>query len=60
MPDPTDPPKGNLRDIHALKHVQDALRDLQFGHVTVIVQDGVVVQIERLERKRVGRAPKLK
>ena len=33
--------------------IQEALRGLRFGHVTVVVQDGVVVQIERLEKRRV-------
>lgn len=33
-----------------------ALRGLRFGVVTAIVQDGVVVQIERTEKFRVGRS----
>jgi hypothetical protein len=37
----------------ALDHIQEALRGLQFGEVTVTVQDGVAVQVERTERKRV-------
>lgn len=37
----------------ALEHVEEALRGLRFGQVTVIVQDGVVVQIERTEKKRI-------
>jgi hypothetical protein len=32
--------------------VQDALRGLKYGQVTLIVQDGHVVQVDRLERKR--------
>jgi len=39
----------------ALALVEEALRGLQFGHVTVIVQDGVIVQIERTEKKRIQR-----
>ncbi len=39
----------------ALQAILDALRGLRFGSITVTVQDGVVVQIERLEKKRVGR-----
>ena len=38
-----------------LGRVREALRGLQFGAVTVIVQDGVVVQIDRTEKVRVGR-----
>jgi hypothetical protein len=37
------------------QHVEDALRGLQFGSVTLLVQDGVVVQVERAERKRYQR-----
>lgn len=36
----------------------DALRDLKFGQVTAIVQDGVVVQIERIEKRRLKRKSK--
>jgi hypothetical protein len=32
--------------------VRDVLRGLKFGTVTIIVQDGVVVQIERTEKRR--------
>jgi len=39
----------------ALEHIEQALRGLRFGEVTVIVQDGVIVQIERTERKRLDR-----
>lgn len=39
----------------ALEHVRQALNGLQFGEVSVIVQDGVVVQVERIERKRFRR-----
>ncbi len=37
--------------------IQDALRGLRFGSVNVIVQDGVVVQIDRLEKKRLVHKP---
>lgn len=39
----------------AIEHIRQALVGLQFGQVSVIVQDGVVVQIERIERKRFPR-----
>ena len=32
--------------------IVDALRGLQYGQVTVTVQDGVIVQVDRLERWR--------
>jgi len=41
----TNPPQ-------AWREIADALRGLRFGQVTVIVQDGLVVQVERLEKRR--------
>ena len=38
-----------------LTQICESLRNLQFGHVQIIVQDGVVVQIDRLERRRISR-----
>ena len=35
-----------------LERVQAALRGIRFGTVTVVIQDGVVVQIERMEKIR--------
>lgn len=34
------------------QQIREALRGLKYGQVTIIVQDGVVVQIDRIERKR--------
>lgn len=39
-----------------LDRIDDALRGLRFGTVTVIVQDGIVVQIDRTERLRLARS----
>jgi hypothetical protein len=36
----------------ALRRIGEALRGLRFGSVLAIVQDGVVVQIERTEKTR--------
>ena len=33
--------------------IRDALRGLRFGSVNIIVQDGVIVQIDRTEKKRI-------
>ena len=41
--------------VTALERIRDALRGLRFGTVSVIVQDGVVVQVERTERLRLVR-----
>ena len=35
-----------------VQEVANALRGLRFGVVQVVVQDGVVVQIERTEKRR--------
>ena len=35
-----------------LDRLRAALRGLRFGTVTVVIQDGVVVQIERMEKIR--------
>jgi hypothetical protein len=40
---------------HALGKVRDALSGLRYGSVTVVVQDGVVVQVERTEKVRLTR-----
>ena len=40
---------------HALERIREALQGLRFGTVTVIVQDGVVVQVDRTERLRLLR-----
>jgi hypothetical protein len=47
------PPDGEIRS--ALQQVEHALRGLQFGTVTVIVQDGVPIQVERTEKRRLKR-----
>ena len=38
-----------------LHRLSDALRGLRYGSVVAIVQDGIVVQIERTEKTRFGR-----
>ncbi len=54
-----EPPEDDQSNEHELSHVRDALRGLRFGTVTLIVQDGVVVQIDRTEKRRIrsGKAP---
>ena len=36
----------------SLAEIRGILRGLRFGSVTIIVQDGVIVQIDRLEKRR--------
>lgn len=38
-----------------LQQIADALRGLKFGVISIIVQDGVVVQLERTEKRRLRR-----
>jgi len=37
----------------SLQRIHDALRGLRYGSVTIIVQDGLVIQIDRLEKFRI-------
>lgn len=39
----------------AINQIRDALRGLRFGNIVVLVQDGVVVQIERTEKRRLAK-----
>jgi hypothetical protein len=48
---------ARVDDPQVLARIQEALQGLQHGQVTVIVQDGVVVQVERTEKLRLPRAP---
>jgi hypothetical protein len=49
LPSSTDRPEG---DAQLWKFVSDALRGMQFGTVTLIVQDGFVIQVDRTEKRR--------
>ena len=49
-------PDFHAEDAAPLQRIQEALRGLLFGSVTLVVQDGVVVQIERIEKTRLRRA----
>jgi hypothetical protein len=35
-----------------LAQIRDSLRGLRFGSVNIIVQDGVIIQIDRTEKRR--------
>ncbi len=52
---PTLPSRDPRQLDAALEHVRQALVGLQFGEVSIIVQDGIVIQVERIERKRFRR-----
>ena len=54
--DASRPPAAPLdRTRDALDRIQTALRGLRFGTVTAVVQDGVVVQVDRTEKIRIER-----
>jgi hypothetical protein len=36
----------------AIEQIRDALRGLRFGNISIVVQDGVIVQIDRTEKRR--------
>jgi hypothetical protein len=62
MSDPTSPPTGPPfsterpeTDPLLWQYVGEALRGLQFGTVTLIVQDGLVIQVDRTEKRRLPR-----
>jgi hypothetical protein len=57
MADAIRTPREDPRAALALEKVRDALAELRFGTVTVVVQDGVVVQVERTEKVRLPRHP---
>ena len=46
---------GEPRVDQALTQVRQALSGLQYGQIVIMVQDGVVIQIERIERVRISR-----
>lgn len=49
---------GSQREVQReaeLRQIQEALRGLKFGAVSIIVQDGVVIQIDRTEKRRLRR-----
>jgi len=54
----TEPTASAARDQtrldNALSQVRHALSGLRYGQIAITVQDGVVIQIERTERTRLG------
>ena len=50
-------PESSVEDSREREFAQirDALRGLKFGAVNIVVQDGVVVQIDRTEKRRLRR-----
>jgi len=48
-------PRSERDSSYALDRIRDSLRGLRYGEVTVIVHDGLVVQVERTEKVRLER-----
>jgi hypothetical protein len=49
------PHRTDVERDNELQQIREALIGLRFGSVTIVVQDGVVVQIDRTEKKRLQR-----
>ena len=47
--------EDSTREQDALARISAALRGLRYGTVTAVVQDGLVIQVERTEKIRVAR-----
>jgi len=43
---------GMISADETLNQIRDSLRGLRFGSVNIIVQDGVIIQIDRTEKRR--------
>lgn len=48
--------EGEANDALTLGRIEEALRGLRYGTVTVVVHDGAVVQVDRTEKVRFGSA----
>ena len=48
--------RENERRDRLVTFILETLKGLQYGELTLIVQDGVVVQVNRIEKRRVPRA----
>ena len=49
---------GELREPshdQEMRQIRESLRGLRYGVVNIVVQDGVIVQIDRTEKRRIRR-----
>lgn len=51
-PTRTGPPRP--QDPRALEQITAALAEMQYGRLTVVVQDGRIIQLERTEKVRLA------
>jgi hypothetical protein len=51
---PNKPPDSTAAplDDATIEQIRQSLKGLRFGSVTIILQDGVIVQIDRTEKRR--------
>jgi hypothetical protein len=52
QPDARPAEPANTAD-DVINQIRDSLRGLRFGSVNIIVQDGVIIQIDRTEKRRI-------
>ncbi len=55
--------KGTSQDVnreYEAAQIEEALRGLRFGNVNIVVQDGVIVQIDCTEKRRLRIADSLR
>ena len=52
MANTSDKIPADRKEKIALEQIRKALRGLQFGSLTIVIQDGVVVQIDRTSKER--------
>ena len=51
MAEQHDRPETNLTELQ-LKKIREAVRDIRYGTVTLVIQDGRLIQIDRSEKIR--------
>lgn len=53
----SEPNRREAEKNFEIQQIIESLQGLKFGTVHIIVQDGVVIQIERTEKKRLRKSP---
>ena len=56
IPHDQQQPGANTEHDRALSRIAAAMRGLEFGTVTAVIQNGVVVQVERTEKGRLAKS----
>lgn len=56
MSKPNEPQVDSSHEAE-LQQIREALRGLRYGSVNIIVQDGLIVQIDRTEKRRIRQRP---